>query len=61
MKTQGLRFGLHNHWWEFEETDGIYPFYYLLEHLDEHDKDIFDGIAKSYTFLTKEGLAQGKV
>jgi sugar phosphate isomerase/epimerase len=34
LKTKGLRFGLHNHWWEFEKTDGIYPFYYLLEHLD---------------------------
>jgi sugar phosphate isomerase/epimerase len=38
LKTKGLKFGLHNHWWEFEKTDGIYPFYYLLEHLD---KDIF--------------------
>lgn len=34
LKSKGLRFGLHNHWWEFEKTDGIYPFYYLLEHLD---------------------------
>jgi sugar phosphate isomerase/epimerase len=38
LKTKGLRFGLHNHWWEFERTDGMYPFYYLLEHLD---KEIF--------------------
>ncbi len=38
LKTRGLRFGLHDHWWEFEKTDGIYPFYYLLEHLD---KEIF--------------------
>jgi sugar phosphate isomerase/epimerase len=34
LKTKGLQFGLHNHWWEFEKTDGIYPFYYLLENLD---------------------------
>lgn len=34
LKQKGLNFGLHNHWWEFEHTDGIYPFYYLLEHLD---------------------------
>jgi sugar phosphate isomerase/epimerase len=33
LKSKGLRFGLHNHWWEFEKTDGVYPFYYLLEHL----------------------------
>jgi sugar phosphate isomerase/epimerase len=33
MKSKGLRFGLHNHWWEFETTDGVSPFYYLLEHL----------------------------
>lgn len=38
LKTKGLHFGLHNHWWEFEKVDGVYPFYYLLEHLD---KDIF--------------------
>ena len=33
LKSKGLRFGLHNHWWEFEKTDDVYPFYYLLEHL----------------------------
>jgi sugar phosphate isomerase/epimerase len=38
LKTQGLRFGLHNHWWEFEKVDGIYPFYYLLKHLSS---DVF--------------------
>jgi sugar phosphate isomerase/epimerase len=36
LKTKGLHFGLHDHWWEFEKTDGIYPFYYLLEHLDHN-------------------------
>jgi sugar phosphate isomerase/epimerase len=138
LKSYGLNFGLHNHWWDFEETDGIVPFYYLLEHLhknvffeidtywvktggkdpvkvvgdfgkrapllhikdgpavkgdsmykqvpvgegsldfpaivkaggentqwmvvefDEYDKDIFEGIAKSYAYLTKNGLAEGK-
>jgi sugar phosphate isomerase/epimerase len=139
LKTKGLRFGLHNHWWEFEkDKDGIYPFYYLLENLDkeilfeidtywaktagqdpakvisdfnkrapllhikdgpavkgdpmykhvpagegtldfpaigkaggenikwmivefdEYDKDIFDGIKKSYNYLTKNELAEGK-
>jgi sugar phosphate isomerase/epimerase len=34
LKAKGVRFGLHNHWWEFEKKDGIEPFYYLLEHLD---------------------------
>jgi sugar phosphate isomerase/epimerase len=34
LAGRGLRFGLRNHWWEFEETDGIVPFDYLLEHLD---------------------------
>lgn len=139
LKSKGLRFGLHNHWWEFEKADGIYPFYYLLDHaskdivfeidtywaktggqnpaavlkrfgkrapllhikdgpaikgekafaqvpvgdgamdfpaivkaggeniqwmiveFDEYDRDIFDGIQKSYSFLTKHGLAEGKV
>jgi len=139
MRLHGLHFGLHNHWWDFEETDGIVPFYYLLEHLskdvffeidtywvktggkdpvkvvgdfgkrapflhikdgpavqgdmmykqvpvgdgsldfasivkaggentrwlviefDEYEKDIFEGIAKSYTYLTKNGLGEGKI
>jgi sugar phosphate isomerase/epimerase len=34
LNTKGLKFGLHNHWWEFEKKDDVYPFYYLLEHLD---------------------------
>jgi sugar phosphate isomerase/epimerase len=34
LKSKGLHFGLHNHWWEFEMVDGVYPFYYLLEHVD---------------------------
>ena len=39
LKTKGISFGLHNHWWEFEKTSfGIIPAYYLKEHLD---KDIF--------------------
>ena len=33
LKSRGLHFGLHNHWWEFEKVDDVYPFYYLLEHL----------------------------
>ncbi len=138
LKSHGLRFGLHNHWWEFEKTDGIYPFYYLLDHVsndvvfevdtywaktggqdpaavlrrfgkrapmlhikdgpaekgerayaqvpagsgvmdfpsivkaggknirwmivefDEYDKDIFDGVRQSYSFLTTQGLARGR-
>ncbi|HAL55483.1 MAG TPA: hypothetical protein DCP63_03115 [Bacteroidetes bacterium] len=138
LRSKGLRFGLHNHWWEFEKSDGIYPFYFLLEHLqkevffeidtywaktaghdpaevvrdfgrrapllhikdgpavkgetmynhvpagdgtidfhaiakaggkntewmivefDEYGGDIFDAIKKSYTFLTKNGLAEGR-
>lgn len=35
LKTEGIKLGLHNHWWEFEKTeDGIYPFYYLLKNLN---------------------------
>lgn len=37
-KAHGLRFGLHNHWWEFEDHAGHTPFYYMLEHLPE---DVF--------------------
>jgi sugar phosphate isomerase/epimerase len=140
LKTKGLKFGLHNHWWDFEKNeDGIYPFYYLLDNLDkniffeidtywaktagqdpakilkdfgsrapllhikdgpavegersyeqvaagkgvmdfpaivkaggeniewmivefdEYKKDIFSGIKDSYNYLTKNGLAAGKV
>ena len=38
-QAEGLTFGLHNHWWEFEPwEDGTLPFVKLLETLDE---DIF--------------------
>ncbi len=139
LKAEGLRFGLHNHWWEFEQTASIYPFYYLLENIDpdiffeidtywvktggqdpvkvvsdfgkrapllhikdgpaqkgdlayqqvpigegtidfpgivkaggkniewmivefdEYEYDIFEGVQKSYNYLTKNGLAKGKI
>lgn len=139
FKKKGLNFGLHNHWWEWEKSDGIVPFYYFLEHLspdvffeidtywaktggvdpakavhdfgkrapflhikdgpavkgpamyahvpagsgtldfpaivraggkniqwmivefDEYAGNIFDGMQKSYAYLTKNGLAKGKV
>jgi sugar phosphate isomerase/epimerase len=31
---QGMRFGIHNHWWEFEEVEGRPAWEILLEHLD---------------------------
>jgi sugar phosphate isomerase/epimerase len=38
-KTNGLLFGIHNHWWEFEKmTNGKIPFDLLLDQLDP---DIF--------------------
>lgn len=140
VKSHGLKFGLHNHWFEFEKNDeGAIPFYYFLKNLnhdiffeidtywtktggqdpvkviadfgkrapllhikdgaaqkgpemnkhvpagdgtldfpgivkaggkniewmivefDEYEHDIFEGIQKSYTYLTKNGLAKGKV
>jgi sugar phosphate isomerase/epimerase len=141
FRQRGIRFGLHNHWFEFEKNpDGIYPFYYFLKSLDkkiffeidtywakvagmdpakivkdfgkrvellhikdgpavkgdrgyqeqvpagqgvldfpaiakaggenikwmivefdEYKGDIFEGINQSYKFLTKNGLAKGKV
>lgn len=36
LKSYGLQFGLHNHWWEFEDQNGIVPFYYLLENLNDN-------------------------
>ena len=36
LGSRGLKFGLHNHWWEFEKTYGVYPFYYLLENLNKN-------------------------
>ena len=38
-KTNGLEFGLHNHWWEYRnKIDGRYVYEVLMENLD---KDIF--------------------
>jgi sugar phosphate isomerase/epimerase len=36
LKTKGIKFGLHNHWWEFEDHGGFSPFNYLLEHFDKN-------------------------
>ncbi len=136
---KGLHFGVHNHWWEFETTNGVIPFYYFKDHLDstiffeidtywaktggvdpakavadfgqrapflhikdgpakkgdtmyanvpvgqgsmdfpsivkaggkniqwmivefdEYSGNIFDGLLQSYAYLTKKGLAKGKV
>jgi len=30
----GLTFGIHNHWWEFEQIEGRYVYQVMLEHLD---------------------------
>lgn len=30
----GLAFGVHNHWWEFEPVEGEYPYHLWLEHLE---------------------------
>jgi sugar phosphate isomerase/epimerase len=32
--AHGLSFGVHNHWWEFQEADGLYPYQVWLEELD---------------------------
>jgi sugar phosphate isomerase/epimerase len=33
-EENGLRFAVHNHWWEFEEVDGRYPYQVMLDKLD---------------------------
>jgi len=30
----GMSFGIHNHWWEFQQVDGRYVYQVMLEHLD---------------------------
>ncbi len=34
---------------------------WIIVEIDEYDKSIFDGIGRSYSYLTKHGLAKGKV
>jgi len=33
-EENGLRFAVHNHWWEFQEVDGRYPYQVMLDRLD---------------------------
>jgi len=33
--ANGLSFGIHNHWWEFEQIEGRYIYQVMLEHLDQ--------------------------
>jgi len=30
----GLRFGVHNHWWEYVPVEGVYPYQMMIELLD---------------------------
>jgi sugar phosphate isomerase/epimerase len=32
--ANGLEFGVHNHWWEFQTVKGQYPYQFWLEELD---------------------------
>ncbi|MEM7116468.1 MAG: sugar phosphate isomerase/epimerase [Chloroflexota bacterium] len=34
-QANGLQFGIHNHWWEFELQNGRFPYQVLLEEMDE--------------------------
>lgn len=34
-KANGLQFGLHNHWWEYQGVNGRYAYDILLDHLDD--------------------------
>lgn len=33
-RANGMSFGIHNHWWEFEPVEGRYPYQVLLEHME---------------------------
>ena len=33
-RDQDITLGYHNHNWEFDELEGIIPYYYMLDHLD---------------------------
>jgi sugar phosphate isomerase/epimerase len=33
---KGLHFGIHNHWWEFENSNGVIPYYYFKDHVKSH-------------------------
>ena len=33
-RDAGMKFAIHNHWWEFEQLDGRPVFEYMLEHLE---------------------------
>lgn len=37
-RDNGLRFGIHNHWWEYTPVEGVMPYQVMLDSLDE---DIF--------------------
>ena len=33
-RENGMSFGIHNHWWEFQQVEGRYVYQVMLEHLD---------------------------
>jgi sugar phosphate isomerase/epimerase len=34
LKSNGISFGIHNHWWEFEELNDVPVYRYLINYLD---------------------------
>ena len=34
-RANGYSFGIHNHWWEFEKTEGHYPYQILLAEMED--------------------------
>ena len=34
-RSNGLTFGIHNHWWEFVEVDGARVYKHMLDHLED--------------------------
>ncbi len=50
LKSHGVKFGLHNHWFEFEKNEeAVIPFYYLLKNVNP---EIFFEVD---TYWTKTG------
>jgi sugar phosphate isomerase/epimerase len=33
-RSSGIKLSIHNHWWEYQKVDGIYPYQVMMEKID---------------------------
>lgn len=63
LKSKGISFGIHNHWWEFEEINEVPIFTYLVNYLHPgifFEIDLYWACVAGYTISKINNMSQVK-